>query len=103
MKNIVVLINQVFEIHGKLIETDNFQTIERNINRINSIFEEEGYIIQNPLNEVYTESRTDCEANIVGNVSTKMVIKKVLKPVIYQNTEGQMQLVQKAVVIVEKN
>jgi hypothetical protein len=38
----------------------------------------------------------------VGNVSSKMKITKTLKPIIYQKLQGNVQLQQKAVVIVEK-
>ena len=97
------IINQIFEIHGKIKiigEADNF---ERNFNRLFSIFTDEGFIVQDPTNETYTESRTDCEASIVGNTSSKMKITKTLKPIIYKNIDGDLQLIQKAVVLVEKN
>lgn len=108
MSSIPKIINQVFEIKHKLQEigtehpsfSGNF---DRNLNRLFSIFEEEGFIIQDPTNEPYSESRTDCEASIVGKPSSKMKISKTLKPVIYQKTGASLQLVQKGVVIVEKN
>lgn len=103
MNSTLQVINQMFEIQGKIGELGQATTFERNFNRLFSIFEEEGYIIQNPLNEAYTESRTDCEASIVGQSASKMKITKVLKPVVYQKLQGNVQLVQKAVVLVEKN
>lgn len=72
------------------------------MNRLFAIFEDEGFVVKNPINEMYQESRTDCEASIVGNTSSKMKITKVLKPIIYQKNGEQMQLVQKAIVIVEQ-
>ena len=96
------IINQVFEIKNKLNLLGEADAFERNINRLYSIFEEDGYIIQDPTNENYEASRTDCEASIVGNASAKMKITKTLKPIIYQKLQGNVQLQQKAVVIVEK-
>jgi hypothetical protein len=43
-------------------------SFERNFNRLSSVFEEEGFIIQDPTNELYNDSRTDCEASIVWQV-----------------------------------
>ena len=96
------VLNQVFELQQKINGLPDAPSFERNFNRLFTLFEEEGYLLQNPLQEVYTESRTDCEASIVGQPSSKMKITKVLKPAIYQKTEARLQLVQKAVVIVEK-
>lgn len=98
MKNYLNLINQFFEIKSKIAD----QSIERNLNKIMAIFNEEGFTIIDPTNEKYAESRTDCEASIVGNISSSMIITKTLKPIIYQNVDGKMQLIQKAIVIVEK-
>ena len=96
------IINQIFEIKNKINGFDNAAAFERNFNRLDAIFEEDGYIIQDPTNENYEPSRTDCEANIVGNASSKMKITKTLKPIIYKKLEGNVQLQQKAIVIVEK-
>jgi hypothetical protein len=104
MSNITLqLINQFFEIQHKLKESGQSAGFERNFNRILSIFEEEGFIIQDPTNEPYNDSRTDCEASIVGNASSRLKITKTLKPVIYKKQQDGVQLLQKAVVLVEKN
>jgi hypothetical protein len=97
------IINQLFEMQYKLKEIGKADVFERNFNRLFSIFEEEGFIVQDPTNEAYNDSRTDCEASIAGSLSSKMKITKTLKPVIYKKTDNAVQLLQKAVVIVEKN
>jgi hypothetical protein len=102
MQNSIQIINQVFEIQTKLNDLSDAASFERNLNRLFSIFEDEGFMVKNPLHETYQESRTDCEASIVGKASSKMKITKVLKPIIYQKNGDQMQLVQKAIVIVEQ-
>jgi hypothetical protein len=96
------LINQLFEIQRKIAGLNLSVGFERNFNRLFSILQDEGYIIQDPTNEQYAESRTDCEASIIGQASSKMKITKTLKPVIYHKENGQVQLMQKAVVLVEK-
>lgn len=99
--NLIKLVNQFFEIRSKISELGKETLFERNFNRINAIFEEENYVVQDPTGEAYAESRTDCEASIVGRVSSKMRITKTLKPIIYQKNETGLHLIQKAVVIVE--
>jgi hypothetical protein len=103
MINSTQVINQLFEIETKLKEQQLFDNFERNFNRLFSIFEDDGFIIQNPVNEPYTDNRTDCEASIVGELSSKMIISKTLKPIIYKQNNGAVELVQKGIVIVEKN
>ncbi|MFN0083431.1 MAG: hypothetical protein ACKVOM_13055 [Ferruginibacter sp.] len=98
----LAIINQVFEIKNKINNLAEPALFERNLNRLYAIFEEEGYIIHDPTNEAYEATRTDCEASIVGSAAGKMKITKTLKPIIYQKLQGNVQLQQKAIVIVEK-
>ena len=102
MASTLNVLNQVFELQQKIAASSEAANCERNFSRLFNLFEEEGFILQNPLGETYTESRTDCEASIIGQPADKMKIQKVLKPAIYQKENGRLQLVQKAVVIVEK-
>ena len=97
----ILVINQFFEIKNKTTELGESSSFERNFNRLKSIFEEEGYIVHDPTNEIYTDSRTDCEASFVGKVMSKMTITKTLKPIIYKKSDGAVTLIQKAVVFVE--
>ncbi|RYG27988.1 MAG: hypothetical protein EOO01_40500 [Chitinophagaceae bacterium] len=101
MINPLHIINNVFEMQAKLKETGSLATLERNFSRLANLFEEDGYTIQDPTGETYSETRTDCEASISGRVGAKMTITRTIKPIIYKRTDGNMQLLQKAVVIVE--
>jgi hypothetical protein len=103
MINPVLIINQLFEMQTRLKETGSATLFERNFNRLFTLFEEDGYIIQDPTGEAYTETRTDCEASISGRIGSRMKITRTIKPVIYQQKEGALQLLQKAVVIAENN
>jgi hypothetical protein len=102
MNNFIQLINQVTEIKQKIAQEKLEGKFERNFNRIFSVFEEEGFICQYPLGEKYNETRTDCEATIIGSDSKNMVITQVIKPVIYKRMPEGLTLVQKGVVMVEK-
>ena len=96
------VLNQVFDLQQKINAGKDAASYERNFKRLFSLFEDEGYIIQNPLHEIYSDSRTDCEASVIGSPAARMKICSVLKPIIYQKTAAQLELVQKAVVMVEK-
>lgn len=100
MKQIVNIINQVFEIEKKLLAQPTV-TIQRNVDRIKAELEAMGYQYHNPLHEKYDETRTDCEANIVGALKQKMVITDVIKPVVHHTGEGGKKIIQKAIVVVE--
>ena len=93
------IINQVFLIQQKSLK-EGLSVFDRNIERVNREIEELGYTVINPLGQKYSSSMTDVEANIVGDISVKMRIVKVLKPIIYKNEGGRI-LIQKGIVIVE--
>ena len=58
-------------------------------------------MIQDPSGEAYSETRTDCEASISGRMGSKLKISRTIKPIIYQRKDGNIQLIQKGVVIAE--
>jgi hypothetical protein len=103
MINPVYIINQLFEMQAKIKENGVAQNFERNFSRLFNLFEEDGFIIQDPAGEAYTESRTDCEASISGRMGSKMKITRTIKPIIYQKKEDGVHLLQKGVVIAENN
>jgi hypothetical protein len=100
MKTNIHIINQIFEIQQKADAQNFAESIERNVRKIINLFADEGLEWHNPLGEKYTSTRTDVEANIVGNESSNMIITEVIKPIIYQ-TQGERQLLQKGVVMVQ--
>lgn len=99
MQHLLALINQVFEIEQRLTDQEQFVNFERNFKRINAIFEAEGFLCINPIGEKYLESRTDCEASIVGSSLAGLKISKVIKPIVYKVENGSNTLVQKGIVI----
>ncbi len=100
MKQIVNIINQVFEMEKKL-QNGASAPLQRHIDRIKSELIDLGYEYHSPLNEKYDETRTDCEASIVGQARGKMVITEVIKPIVHQKEAGVNRIVQKGIVVVE--
>lgn len=105
--------NQIFEIEKKSDNLKEENSIQRNLNKMKGIIEEEffkgsstiGLTYHNPLGENYSETRTDCDATISGTGVENLEIIEVIKPIIfyaYQENEKVMKvIVQPAVVIVQ--
>jgi hypothetical protein len=100
MKQIINIINQVFEMEKKL-QAQSPPTFQRNIERIKSELSDMGYEYHNPLHEKYDDTRTDCEASVVGPLKKKMVITDVIKPIVRRSDDGVKKIVQKGIVVVE--
>ena len=107
----VDVLNQVFEIEKKLDQIHEPNTIQRNINRLKDLFENQtaslsgepmSIFYKSPFGEDYDETRTDCEASIAGTGTENLVIIEVIKPIIYCQLMGQNIIAQKAIVIVEE-
>lgn len=87
------LINQVFEIEKKTFQLKEHNSLQRNINRLKDLIENElfksnesaGLTYHNPLGERYSQSRTDCEASIAGIETDNLEIVEVIKPIIFYN------------------
>lgn len=99
-KNLINIINQVAEIERKS-NKDQLDHILRHVDRIKNDLSELGYSYRFPLGERYDETRTDCEASIVGDNTTNLVITKVIKPLVIQEDQGYQIILQRANVIVE--
>lgn len=105
--------NQIFEIEKKSANLKEENSIQRNLNKMKGILEEEffkgsstiGLTYHNPIGESYSDTRTDCEATIAGTGVENLEIIEVIKPIIfyaYQENEKVIKvIVQPAVVIVQ--
>ncbi|MCQ4035064.1 hypothetical protein [Kaistella montana] len=110
------LINQLFEIEKKVLNLNADSSILRNVNKLKGIIEEDlfknsanitGLSFHNPIDEPYNETRTDCEATIIGDSVENLFIIEVIKPIIYcdyiDNDRPVKSIVQKAIVIAESS
>ena len=105
--------NQIFEIEKKAANLKEENSIQRNLNKMKGILEEEffkgsstiGLTYHNPLGESYSDTRTDCEATISGIGVENLEIVEVIKPIIFyayhENEKVIKVIVQPAVVIVQ--
>ena len=105
--------NQIFEIEKKSANLKEENSIQRNLNKMKGILEEDffkgsstiGLTYHNPLGESYSDTRTDCEATISGTGVENLEIIEVIKPIIFyayhENEKVIKVIVQPAVVIVQ--
>ncbi len=106
VKNQIFILNQIFEIENKLSKLDISHTINRNIDKLKSFYEDSfddniSFIIENPKGQDYNETKTDIEANIVGDSTENLIVIDVIKPIIRVKQGGTNQIIQKGIVIVQ--
>jgi hypothetical protein len=94
MKHLYEVINQLSALETKLNNNEEYQ---RYFIRCKQSFEEMGISYYSPVNEKYSETRTDIEANITGTETKNMIITQVIKPVIVHDGV----VTQRGIVIVE--
>lgn len=92
--------NLVFEMDKKVAALDGNMPFQRVCDKMKGAIEEAGIYLYNPVGEKYSETRTDVEGSISGTSMNNLVIKDVIKPVLYFNENGKKMLLQKGVVIV---
>ena len=73
MLNPIYIINQVFELQAKIKDCGLATQFERSFSRLLNLFEEEGYLVQDPTGETYTDARTDCESSISGRLGSREI------------------------------
>ncbi|MBO0360867.1 hypothetical protein J0X19_23105 [Hymenobacter sp. BT186] len=108
------LVNQAFEIEKKAADLKESNSIQRNVNRLRNLFENEvpgsffqqntgvSFTYHNPIGERYDDTRTDCDASIAGAGTENLWITEVIKPIVWLAIGGGPKaLVQKAVVVAE--
>ena len=106
LKQQIQILNQIFEIEKKTLKLNEKNSITRNINKLKDIFENDleknlSFIIENPINQEYKETRTDVEANISGESTENLIIVDVIKPIIRLKQDTNNQIIQKGIVIVQ--
>lgn len=95
------LINQLFEIERKLA-AKQVDVVNRNLERIKHDLDGNGIKVIDPTGEKYEDTRTDCQASIVGDLGRNMVITRTIKPIVIVNGPNGAELAQRGTVIVEK-
>ena len=98
MKPLIEIANQLHALEKKMSKDVNAGLYLRHVQRIRQSLEDVGITYHNPEGEKYSDTRTDIEATLTGDVSENMFIKEAIKPIVLYNE----QIVQAGIVIVEK-
>lgn len=101
--NYIALVNQVFEIERKISKLSESSTVSRNIEKIRTLLSEAGITYHDPTGEIYNDTRTDCEAQVLSEGHGKKVIIETIKPIIRLSIDGFTRIIQKAIVLVVDN
>ncbi|MEM8886817.1 MAG: hypothetical protein AAGD28_02445 [Bacteroidota bacterium] len=100
LKQYILIINQVFDLEKKINAQSEGPKLDRNFRRIRAAWESLGLSYYDPTGEAYDETRTDCEASISGDSEENLFIQETLKPIIRQEEDGFIKIIQRAIVIV---
>ena len=118
-KSILVVLNQLYVMDQKLKEHGDQANLQRCVTKIKDVFSEDGLLMldlmggrrrcglvyEDPMGQLFKETRTDLEASISGSGIENLVVVEVIKPIIravLRDSAGEFsQVVQKGVVIVE--
>lgn len=96
----VKIANLIFDFDKKLLSGQPDTSLRRICDKMKNTLAYAGILVINPIGEPYLSTRTDVEANIVGDIGGKLVINEVLKPVVYASVGSARELLQRGVVIV---
>ena len=97
----LVVLNSLYEIGRKLEVHGDPGHAKRNVDRIKEEFQQQSWIIEDPLGQPFKETRTDLEATIVGESTENLVVTEVIKPVIRLVNGPVSRVVQKGIVVVQ--
>jgi len=97
---VLAILNDLFLLEKKITKTAPGEGLVRYVSRIKEHFALLGFIIDDPLGEPFSETRTDCEATIAGESTENLIIEEVLKPIVRRRDQDSTFLLQRAVVIV---
>ena len=100
-KDLLLIINQLFEMENKVNKLTENNSLQRNIDKIKNQLTEMGLTFENPIGQKFDETRTDCEASIAGEGTENLEIVEVLKPIVRLSQDGISAIAQKGIVIVK--
>lgn len=98
---LLTILNQAFEMERKIEIHGDAAGVQRNLDRLKSVFLDEGLFYENPLGSKFDETRTDVEASISGEGLENLVVVEVHKPIIRYGSTAFSKVVQKGIVVVK--
>lgn len=102
-KWLLSIVNNVYELDVKSQKNGDSVNITRNVEKIKSALLEADIFYEDPIGQLYKETRTDLEATISGVGSNNLTVVEVLKPIIRHGKPSLSRVIQKGIVIVEES
>ena len=94
--------NSINEVPNWILKVlNNICDIERNVDRIKETFEAEKIFYEDPMGELFTETRTDLEASITWVGTENLHVVEVIKPIVRIGDKNFSRVIQKGIVVVE--
>jgi len=100
-KELIVVINNLFEIEKKISMHGDVANLQRNITKIREAIQDQGLTFEDPQGQSFNQTRADLEATISGEGTEGLYVIDVIKPIIRVNISGISQVIQKGIVVVE--
>lgn len=95
------VLNQIYEVERKLALHGDPGNALRNIEKLKDTMAGEGLFYEDPMGQLFKETRTDLEATISGSGTENLVVVEVIKPIIRGGNEQFSRVVQKGIVLVQ--
>jgi hypothetical protein len=96
------LLNQMYEMEQKVTRAGDPSNVKRNIVRMKELLAEEPKLFyEDPMGQLYNETRADLEAKISGTGTENLYVVEVIKPIIRYDLGTSSVIIQKGIVIVE--
>jgi hypothetical protein len=102
-KWLLTVMNNLYEIEGKLTTRGDPGNAVRNVERIREAIAASDFKLfyEDPFGKPFKETRTDLEASISGTTTENLVVTEVIKPIIRYGGPERSKVVQKGIVVVE--
>ena len=118
-KGMLIVLKQLYELEQKLKKQGDPANLGRNVGRMKDALAEEailvwdadrgqrpiGLVYEDPMGQMFKETRTDLEARISGSGTENLIVVEVHKPIIrvlFKDSSGEFsKVLEKGIVIVE--
>lgn len=97
----LVVLNNLYDIERKLALHGDQGNANRNVERIKEVYADQSIFYEDPMGQIFSETRTDLEATITGQGTDRLKVVEVIKPIIRAGDSSYSRVIQKGIVIVQ--
>lgn len=100
-KFVLQTLNHLYDAERKLALHGDPGGVMRNIERIKDVLADEKFFYEDPMDQPFSETRTDLEASISGEGTENLRVTEVIKPVVRYGDSHYSRVIQKGIVVVQ--